>query len=143
MALNYKTIQNCITCLNETRPLTTKEIFALNKLKHLDLHDKLLTYQIRTNIKYCVKLESLDLSKTNLGEIPDEIFLLTSLEELNLSHNHIKIIPDSINKLSNLKKLYLSHNEITKIPALCNLKKLDILLLDDNPCLMITKQCSI
>ncbi len=42
----------------------------------------------------------LDLSHSNLTEIPEYFFQLTNLIELNLSHNKLKTVPESITKLS-------------------------------------------
>ncbi|MGP8214259.1 MAG: leucine-rich repeat domain-containing protein [Bacteroidia bacterium] len=58
----------------------------------------------------------LDLSRTGITQIPDNIGNMTQLDRLILSENKIRILPESIGKLSNLKTLYLFHNELASLP---------------------------
>lgn len=80
-----------------------------------------------------VTLKSLDLSYTNLQEIPTYLSQLTHLEWLDLSYTNITHIPESICKLQNLQQLDLRGNNIRTIPiSILKLKKLETLILDDN-----------
>lgn len=76
----------------------------------------------------------LNLSKSNLDEIPAKVFELTGLVELNLSNNNLTVIPPAIEKLYNLKMLDLSGNKLTTLPSeLGYLKNLQDLRISFNP----------
>ncbi|XP_057972919.1 TMV resistance protein N-like [Malania oleifera] len=66
-------------------------------------------------------LTKLDLSDSNLLEIPNDIGCLWSLCELNLSGNNFAIIPSSISQLFKLWKLYLEGcarlRELPQLPS--------------------------
>jgi Leucine-rich repeat (LRR) protein len=79
------------------------------------------------------QLTLLYLSENEIKEIPNKIENLTSLEELTLNDNSIKELPKEVGKLTNLKKLYLSNNKISKISdEISKLTNLTILYLDFN-----------
>ncbi len=71
---------------------------------------------------------SLDLSDSELTELPPEIGQLTHLTELDLSYNQLTALPPEIGQLTNLTTLHLANNQLTTLPAtigqLTNLKKL-------------------
>lgn len=58
----------------------------------------------------------LDLSGTNLTEVPQQVFDLPFLTELNLAGNQLTGLPDSLSKLSKLQSLNLQSNPLREIP---------------------------
>ncbi|MEO0312629.1 MAG: hypothetical protein RIQ89_2286 [Bacteroidota bacterium] len=75
----------------------------------------------------------INLSKTKLDKIPDEIFQFTKLRSLILSKNNISILEESIVKLSALEELDLSNNELQELPlGICQLQNLKVLKLNRN-----------
>lgn len=88
-------------------------------------------------------ISKLDLSNSNLTEIPHEIFELKNLRKLILSNNKIKVIPQEITNLKLLQTLDVSNNKLTNFFAkLCELKKLEVLNLNNNEITSIPKQVS-
>ena len=74
-----------------------------------------------------------DISHSNLSEIPSEIGKLINLEYINLGYNEITSIPPEIGKLNNLTWIDLNGNEITSIPSeIGNLENLTRLSLHNN-----------
>jgi internalin A len=79
------------------------------------------------------KWKGLNLSGTDLLELPPEICQLTNLTSLNLSNNKINTLPESIGQLSNLTFLNLSNNKINTLPeSIGQLPNLTFLELWDN-----------
>ena len=74
----------------------------------------------------------LDLSRSNLKEIPDGVFELVNLTLLNLNCNELTDIPIEINKLVKLTGLWLNNNKLTTIPYISSLVKLNCLYLVHN-----------
>ena len=77
------------------------------------------------------QLRHLDLSYTNLGNLPQEIHSLHNLVHLILASNDcLEILPDSIGKLDNLQFLDLSFSAVKSLPSsignLVNLERLDL-----------------
>ncbi|KAL3497678.1 hypothetical protein ACH5RR_040410 [Cinchona calisaya] len=62
-------------------------------------------------------LKVLDLSYTQLEEIPNEIFSLFHLNYLGLRKTRVKTVPKSIGKLQNLKYLNLRYTEVRELPV--------------------------
>jgi internalin A len=60
--------------------------------------------------------ELLNLSRSYLTSLPEEIFKLSKLRSLNLSHNELSILPESITQLKSLEILYLNDNQFSTIP---------------------------
>ena len=58
------------------------------------------------------KNDVLDLSESNLSNLPEEIGLLEELRTLYLGSNFIAVIPRSIGRLKNLVFISLSNNRI-------------------------------
>ncbi|MEQ9064072.1 MAG: hypothetical protein RIE58_07835 [Vicingaceae bacterium] len=56
-------------------------------------------------------LEYLDITYSELKEIPESIFKIQSLKDLNLRGNDFTYFPPEIRKLYNLKKLHLAFNQ--------------------------------
>jgi Leucine-rich repeat (LRR) protein len=63
------------------------------------------------------KSTTLDLSKSSISELPEEIGQLTNLTTLYLAGNELSSLPPEISKLTNLNRLSLENNELTKIPS--------------------------
>jgi internalin A len=58
----------------------------------------------------------LNLSDTNLTELPESLGQLTQLKSLNLSNNQLTELPEFIGQLTQLQTLVLSLNELTELP---------------------------
>ena len=90
-------------------------------LKSLDVFDLegCLSLEKFPNIHPEMKcLESLDLRRSGIRELPSSIEYLTSLTELHLNNcQNLRDLPDSIYKLQMLKKLWIS---TTKLRPVCN-----------------------
>ena len=77
--------------------------------------------------------DELDLSRLELGAIPEEVFQLTNLRKLDLFVNRISELPEAIGQLTNLEELLVSANFLERIPdSIANLKKLQRVKFDDN-----------
>lgn len=75
----------------------------------------------------------LNLSRSKIDTIPQEVFLCTNLVELDLSKNKIEELPAQIGNLVNLEKLSLANNGLVHLPKeIGNLKRLIFLGLNRN-----------
>jgi Leucine-rich repeat (LRR) protein len=64
------------------------------------------------------RFSSLDLSKANLTEIPEEVFELVHLSFINLSHNRLEAVPSRlINALPHLRWINLAGNPLKALPS--------------------------
>ena len=96
-----------LTCL--------RSLFVRNCSKLHNLPDNL------RSLKCCLRV--LDLGGCNLmeGEIPHDLWCLSSLEFLDISDNYIRCIPVGISQLSKLRTLLMNHcpmlEEITELPS--------------------------
>lgn len=61
-------------------------------------------------------LNLLDISKTCLASLADDIGKLTNLTNLTLQFNSLITLPDAVGRLSKLKFLDISHNKIESLP---------------------------
>lgn len=78
-------------------------------------------------------VEKLDISNSNLGELPQEMGELSNLQELHLSNNALVEIPTAIFSLKKLKALYIVNNNLAYIsPKIGELKQLEILNISGN-----------
>ena len=107
---NLVTLPNCIGNMTHLQSLRLCYCPKLQKLP-----DSLRSLQ-------CC-LTTLDLSGCNMmeGEIPSDLWCLSSLIYLNVSRNHIRRIPTGIIQLSKLKCLFMNHcpmlEEIPELPS--------------------------
>lgn len=64
------------------------------------------------------RTSTLDLWREDIldGEIPAEVFTLSSLEGLSIRNAGIRVVPDRIRKLSKLKRLDLLQNPVESVP---------------------------
>ena len=96
-----------LTCL--------RSLFVRNCSKLHNLPDNL------RSLKCCLRV--LDLGGCNLmeGEIPHDLWCLSSLEYLDINDNYIRCIPVGISQLSKLRTLLMNHcpmlEEITELPS--------------------------
>ena len=95
------------TCHRSPPPITSASVKKMNQPN--DLLEKIKTAKDNN-------LKSLDLSLSQLTEIPEEVFELANLECLYLRNNALITLPEEIIKLSRLTKLDLSGNTLTKVP---------------------------
>ncbi|MDJ0704813.1 MAG: COR domain-containing protein [Leptolyngbyaceae cyanobacterium MO_188.B28] len=75
-------------------------------------------------------VKELDLSYSELSQLPPEIGQLTNLITLDLRANQLSQLPSEIGQLNNLTQLYLSDNQLSQLPSeigqLTNLITLDL-----------------
>ena len=77
-------------------------------------------------------LVELHLYENKLVEIPDSIGALTQLKGLYLHKNCLVRLPASIGALTKLEELSLGDNALEELPPLGNLKRLQLLEVEDN-----------
>ncbi|XP_064639362.1 malignant fibrous histiocytoma-amplified sequence 1 homolog [Lineus longissimus] len=99
------------------------------ELSHLGL--KTIPKDILTNLE---GLEALGLTRNSLGDnsFPDIIKNLKSLVDLKLDYNGLTNFPQNLQKLKTLQRLGLSQNQLKTVEGLEKLKRLTILVLDNN-----------
>ncbi|ASS49470.1 MAG: hypothetical protein A3D31_02875 [Candidatus Fluviicola riflensis] len=86
-----------------------------------------------TRFKLKKKITRLDLSETELTELPNRLYKLTALEYLNLSTNKLAHVAPELGQLTRLSYLDLSHNQLSQLPTTFKqLKYLQELYLGDN-----------
>ncbi len=104
------------------------------KVHRLNLSSQNLT-EIPGEVSRLPNLYHLNLSTNQVRQLSPALFGLTHLEELHLQSNLLTEIPAEIAKLKNLRELYLKTNLLKSLPldALVKLKKLEILMIKDNP----------
>ena len=84
-------------------------------------------YNIETTI-------DLDLSQSNLNEIPENVFKLINLQRLLMYGNQITTLPPEISKLIHLQELSVAHNDIQMLPLeIVTLNNLNIFRYHYNP----------
>lgn len=78
-------------------------------------------------------LSELNLAKSNLAVLPDEVGLLTSLKRLYLANNQLKRIPNQMGNMRALEYLDLSNNRLKALPDIFDaLPRLQYLFLQYN-----------
>lgn len=78
-------------------------------------------------------LKRLELSRGQLGELPDSIGELEELESLDVNGNRIACLPESFSRLRKLQRCNLSANRLTMLPeAFGELASLQDLILNEN-----------
>ena len=102
---------------------TSIEILRLNKIGLQIVGSQL------PNLK---NLKELYIENTQLQDLPDEIYEISSLEKLILHGNYIRKISPQISNLIHLKSLDLSLNRLTSLPELSNLHMLEHLDISAN-----------
>ena len=110
-----------------------KNLNCLSDLEILDLHSNKI--KIIENIYQLKKLRIVNLAN-NLINSFNELISNINLEEINLRRNIINTIPNLRNTFEKLKKINLGKNNISKIESIYEfkkLKKLEELILEDNP----------
>ena len=102
--------------------MTRKEPYQLiqrvekEKSTFLDLSGSQLT-ELPAEIGKLTNLTELNLRATQLTELPAEIGKLTNLKKLDLINTQLTELPAEIGKLTNLTRLYLTNTQLTKLPA--------------------------
>ncbi|KAI1997828.1 Protein nud1 [Ophidiomyces ophidiicola] len=96
-------------------------------LRRLHLQGKKLITLLRLN-KYCSRLEELDASNNNIGQLSG---VPTSMRSLNISHNFLSNLT-AWSHLSNLQYLDVSHNHLENLDGLSGLIHLRSLNVNNN-----------
>lgn len=95
------------------------------------------------NVDECLdRLTELDLSSSNIYEVPELIGNLVNIVKLNLSSNELVTLPLAFTKLQHLTDLILSHNNFVLIPQclIDGMQSITILDLSHNKLLNIGKK---
>ncbi|CAA7407533.1 unnamed protein product [Spirodela intermedia] len=111
------------------------DLTTVKKLSVLDLSFNKLEGKVPCSIRFLNGLTKLDLSRNDLGDLPDCLGELRKLEILNLRYNNLRGgIPTFVGNLSNLHALDLTGNglQVGMPYVLGHLKKLRILNLSGN-----------
>ena len=87
-----------------------KAIFSYKSLEELHLNDCGVNYPIPNGWETLKYLKVLDLSQNNFTILPTSITDLIALESLDLRRTKISRLPDDICKLRSLKQLYIGGN---------------------------------
>ncbi|XP_060529946.1 leucine-rich repeat protein 1 isoform X2 [Cylas formicarius] len=80
----------------------------------------------------CKSLVLLDLSRNELGFVPDQIAKLHSLTTLHLNDNHLTTLPTSIGSLRHLKVFSAAYNRLTILPGSVKMLRLQSIDLSNN-----------
>ena len=108
---------NCITEIPE-------EVCQLN-LEKLNVADNPLN-ELPESFRNFVNMEDLDISFTNLEEIPFQILYLNNIKRLAVKNNVLEKLPESWEKCINIQCLDLSENPFCTLPAsISQLQKLE------------------
>ncbi|ERL94357.1 hypothetical protein D910_11638 [Dendroctonus ponderosae] len=96
-----------------------------------DVCVKCKSAKVKINIKSRISDDQLDLSMSDLDEVPiKEIAALRKIHSLDLSNNRLTSLPSAFASLTFLTKLHLSENGLTELPedfgSLCKLRYLDL-----------------
>ncbi|KAI0498190.1 hypothetical protein KFK09_021431 [Dendrobium nobile] len=110
-------------------PKTLEKVYKNSRLRALVIHgeDRVALEQVPCDLFKKLKcLRVLNLSSTELKELPDSVCDLIHLKYLDLSNTQLKILPDSMCKLYNLQTLELSEcYKLLELPKeFCNLVNL-------------------
>jgi len=110
----------------------TKRIAQVKKtVKKINLDNQHALTAVPGVIGECNLLEDLDISHTNVKEIPDFVFTLPALRALSIRLSELADFPENLVKAENLKALYLRLNKGWKLPEkITALKNLKILVID-------------
>ncbi|XP_026436156.1 putative disease resistance protein RGA3 [Papaver somniferum] len=122
-----------LTSLNLSEAVYDQSISKLYNLETLVLNSIGPYHCVKnllTNSQSLNKLGHLEVSFTDMDELPDSVTSLCNLHTLDLNNCELKFIPESISSLKNLKSLNLSVNPIKELPAsvltLSNLQTLNV-----------------
>jgi Leucine-rich repeat (LRR) protein len=128
--LNNEELLFCVLTPEEAGLIQDIELEIKNDLKLVNELDE------RTKVFIVEKkrVVILDLTSSNISEIPIEITKLKNLRELWLGNNNIADLPKELLNLKKLKKLILSGNDLKEIPDwVVDMEKIEGLYLSDNP----------
>lgn len=107
--------------------------FSKESIRACSLDTSIVYYNLLEALSNPLEVFSLDLSKNQLKEFPDEIFEFKNLRYLNLSSNKIQTLPYSIDSLTYLTELLINDNELTILPkSIWRLKELIVLDVSGN-----------
>ncbi|QXP53092.1 leucine-rich repeat domain-containing protein [Cellulophaga sp. HaHa_2_1] len=102
------------------------------EITSLDLSNSNLA-EVPEIIKDFKNLKVLKLSKNSISKLPNWIGSLKHLETLEIELNKLEGLPEDIGKLSKLETIWLSNNNIKELPdSFCDLKSLTTLSIENN-----------
>ena len=114
------------------------EIYRLRNLREIDLRDNCITElpedishlnlqllnvannplnELPASLRHSVNLKDLDISSTNIKEIPFQILCINSLEKLSAKNIALENLPENWKKCINIRYLDLSENPLLGLPS--------------------------
>ncbi|ELU06072.1 hypothetical protein CAPTEDRAFT_120205, partial [Capitella teleta] len=122
---------------------TTKLLSDISQnLKRLDLSNLHLVKLEEDFISQMKALERLDIGHNEMSEdaFPSNFRHLDCLIELSAQYNQLSVVPRPVKKLKNLIRLKLTGNKISGLEGVERLKKLQVLVVDENNIQTIPKE---
>jgi len=110
----------------------SKRISQVKKtVKKINLDNQHALTEVPAVLRECALLEDLDISHTNIKEIPDFVFTMPALRSLSIRLSELSEFPENLSKAVNLEALYMRLNKGWKLPeSITELKNLKILVID-------------
>ena len=105
------------------------ESLSQQNLEKLEIYDNPIK-GLPDSFRHALKLRCLDISSTDLQEIPQQIFHLHHLEQFTMTNCALESLPDDLQKCVNISYLDLSENPLGALPpSILQLRKLEKLFL--------------
>ena len=116
-----KVNDNCVEAFPES--------LCQKNLEKLEINENPLK-RLPDSFRHALKLRCLDISSTDLQEIPPQIFHLYNLERFTMTNCALESLPDDWQKCLNISHLDLSENPLVTLPkSILQLSKLEKLIL--------------
>ena len=106
-----------------------EDMDSLSQLRELDISESNLT-DLPESFSQLTALQTLDMVENELSSLPESFGQLTALQHLNLSTNQLSSLPESFGQLTALQDLNLFANHLSSLPDsfahLTALQRLDL-----------------
>jgi len=120
------------TELTHSAMLDITELLDIYRLVDLDLSHSELT-EVPTQLAECKSLQSLNMSHNILDKASCNLSLFPNLARLDLSHNRLKMLHPSLSLVPQLSYLAVSHNQLITLPDnMASISTIRQLFLDNN-----------
>jgi Leucine-rich repeat (LRR) protein len=110
----FKALQAPQKVLNLKVSLTQMELFTVHAKDFINLETlqmpRLKLREIPIQVSYFQKLKTLILNHNELETLPSLLALLPELKRINLDHNHFKTFPDCLLKIEKLEHISIDDN---------------------------------
>ncbi len=127
-----KSIYILLKLMERGDQIAKEVIIKKKKLKEINLSNSNLT-ELPAWLSQLTSLQTLDLGGNQLTELPTTFGQLTALQTLKLEENQLAKLPSTFGQLTVLQFLDLGKNQLAELPeSLGQFKALQTLYLDDN-----------